>query len=123
MIITIQLSKFYDWEPAETPPSVEEIKSLRAKPGQNGEWLKRIEKAAPGGQTETYVNLPETEIQDCMAQFERNGNNKTRAKVVAWYIEEKIMPHHADISKAFLSAQVEGEPAVQAYLNKYFAVG
>lgn len=116
MIIVIDVEAFYDWIPTTEKPSEADVLALKYKPSDNGKWLKKtvVEK-----QTHTYVSLPEEQIQDCMAGFERRGAPKSRARTVAWYLEEITMPHNAHPDH-FLKITVHDEPEVEAYLNKYF---
>jgi hypothetical protein len=116
MMITIDVEKYYDWEPMEGEPSAEDRLALKAKVGQDGKWLKKVVKE---NQSYTQVNLPDQEIDYCMAHFERIGSPKSREKVVAWYLEEKVMPHHAHPDH-FMKVTVHDEPEVEAFLNKYF---
>lgn len=116
MHIVIDVAAYYDWEPMEGDPSQADILGLKAKPAENGKWLKKVlVKAA----THTTINMPESEIQDCMAHFARIGAPKSRARTVAWYLEEKVMPHHSHPDH-FLKIQCHDEPEVEAVLNKYF---
>lgn len=121
MTIVIGLKKYYDWDPTDTRPADAEFTALKAKVGQDGKYLKRVKKDAPGGKTETLITIPESEIENCMAHFARIGSPKTRAKVVAWYLEEKTMPHHASVED-YISIDVDGEPDVAKFLSKYFEI-
>ncbi len=117
MYIIITLSAYYDWEQHNNAqPTQEDITALRAKPTQDGKWLKKVTKQK---NTYTEINLPEAEIADCMAHFERLGMPKSREKVVAWYLGEKIMPHHAH-EDHWLKISVHDEPKIEAYLNRIF---
>jgi hypothetical protein len=118
MQIIIDVEKHYDWDeyPEGQFPSEEEILALKAKPSEKGKWLKRVVKDV---ETFTTVNLPEQEIQNCFDHFTRIGAPKSRAKVVAWYLEEKVMPHHAHPDH-FVKFTVEHEPEIEAFLNTYF---
>lgn len=116
MTIIVNLSKYFDWVKTESKPSEADFQALKAKVGQTGEYLLREIMTGP---TYTQVNLNEVEIQDCMAHFARIGSPKSRAKTVAWYLEEKVMPHHAAVEH-YTSIQVEGEPEVEKFLNRYF---
>ncbi len=116
MHIVIDVAAYYDWEPMEGTPEEADILALRAKPTQNGEWLKKVlvEK-----ESHTTINMPESAIQDCMEHFARTGAPKSRARTVAWYLEEKVMPHHAHPDH-FIKISVHDEPEVEKALNKYF---
>lgn len=119
MHIIVDLEGYYDWEPqaeGEPAPTEADVIALLFKPGQNGKWLKKVTKAQD---THTEIRLPEAEIQDCLAHFARVGTPKTRAKLVAWYLDEKIMPHHAS-TEHIVDVHVEGEPEVEAFLRSYF---
>jgi hypothetical protein len=118
MLITIGLSSYYDWEPTDEAPTQADIMALKAKPGSNGKWLKKAVKSAS---THTTINLPEAEIQNCMAHFERIGLPRTRERTVAFYIEEKTMPHHAHPDH-WESIEVHDEPEVEAFLKNYFGL-
>lgn len=116
MQIVINISAYYDWENTTDVPAQEDLLALRYKPGQDGKWLKKVVKAKD---THTEISLPEAEIYDCMAHFERVGMPRTRARVVAWYLEEKVMPHHAHPDH-WIKVSVHDEPDIEKALNKYF---
>ncbi len=116
MLITIDLAAYYDWEPMTGTANEADIMALRAKPGQDGKWLKKVVKET---ETHTTISLHEAEIQDCMAHFEKVGSPKTRAQTVLWYLTEKVMPHHAHPDH-WVHISVHDEPAVESFLNKYF---
>src|SRR6266852_420302 len=116
MLIIVDLSAFYDWEPTDRIPTDAEVSALRAKPGHNGKWLERVVKQTP---THTTISLHESEIENCVAHFERVGAPKTREKVVAWYLEEKVMPHHAHPDH-WTNISVHEEPGVEKFLRRYF---
>lgn len=121
MQIQIKLDHFYDWEPHPEPAMItqEDIELKRVKQNHSGTWLRKIVKEAD---THTDISLAEQEIKDCLDHFIRiGGTYQKRHQVVAWYLADKILPHHAhpDHIKAIT---VEGEPDVQAYLEAYFEV-
>jgi hypothetical protein len=116
MLITVDVSAFYDWEPHDGVPSEEDLLALRAKPSQDGKSLKRVLKHAD---TQTQIGLPEAEIRNLMAHFERTGAPKSRERVVAFYLEDKVMPHHAHPDH-WTGISVHDEPDVEAYLRNYF---
>ena len=116
MLIVINVNSYYDWEDMEGQPTQEDILALRAKPSQSGKWLKKVVKTKD---THTEINLPETQIKTCVEHFERIGAPKSRNKVVAWFLEEKIAPHHAHPDN-FTSIQVHGDPGLENFLNTYF---
>ncbi len=116
MYIVITLSAHYDWEIHNGQPTQEDITALRFKPTQDGKWLKKVTKTK---QTYTEINLPEAEIADCMAHFERTGMPKTRERVVAWFLGEKVMPHHAH-EDHWIKISVHDEPKIEAFLNRTF---
>src|SRR5258708_1087427 len=121
MHIVVDLAGYYDWQPlsAGVEPTEADITALRVKPTLDGKWLMKITVDEP---THTTISLPEVEIEDCMAHFERQGVARTRAQVVAWYLAEKVMPHHAHPDH-FESIHVDGEPEVEKFLNQYFQTG
>lgn len=116
MLITIKLSSYYDWTPMEGVPSDAEISGLKVKPSQGGSWLKRVVVDKP---TYTQIGIPESEIANCIDYFERIGAPKTRARVIAWYLEDKIMPHHAHPSH-WSSIQVHDDLEMEKALLTYF---
>lgn len=116
MYISIDLEAYYDWAPSDSLPTKEDVLALQAKPAQDGKWLKKIIIQQP---THTDINLPESEIQSCLAHFERIGAPKTRQRLIAWYLEEKVMPHHAHTNH-FVKVNVHDEPEIEAFLNTYF---
>lgn len=116
MNIVIYVKKHYDWVPLNEKPADADILALKAKPSQDGKWLKKVVKDK---ETFTEINLPEEEIKNCMEHFERTGIPKTRPQTVLWYITEKVMAHHAH-PEDFTKIEVHKEPEVEAYLNKYF---
>lgn len=120
MNIMIFVNKYFDWEPIDKNqvPSQEDVLAMKYKPAMDGSWLKKIEKQQ---ETYTQINLPESEIQDCFAHFERIGRPKSRERLVAWYLEEQIMAHHAPIS-SWTNIEVAGEPEVESFLKTYFEV-
>ena len=116
MLITVDLAASYDWEPSSEPADPADVLALRAKPGIDGTSLRRVTKPGP---THTSIGLPETELANLDAHFERVGAPKTRERIVAWMLEEKIMPHHAHPSD-WRHIAVHEEPAVESFLNLYF---
>lgn len=119
MHIIVDLKGYYDWVPqpeGEAAPTEADLLALRYKSSQDGKFLKKVSLA---GDTHTEIRMPEAEIQDCLAHYERVGMGKTRAKLVAWYLEEKIMPHHAH-PDCIVDVHVEGEPDVEAFLRAFF---
>jgi hypothetical protein len=116
MQIVIELTAHYDWEPMDGQASQADIMALRAKPSQDGKWLKKVTKNIL---THTAINLQEAEIENCMKHFARIGLPKTRARTIAWYLEEKVMPHHA-ASEHWTKISVHDEPAIETFLNKHF---
>lgn len=116
MIITIDVGSYYDWEPMEGKPSDADVLALKVKPADNGGWLQKVVRE---GATYTSVGMPEDEINNVMAHFERIGAPKSRERVVAWYLEEKISPHHAHTDH-WTKISVHCEPEVEAFLNKHF---
>lgn len=119
MNIVIDVAAYYDWEPMASAPAEGDVLALKAKAADNGKWLKKVLKESA---THTVVSMPESEILDCMAHFARRGAPKTRARTVAWYLEEVVMPHHSH-PEHFTKIVVHDEPEVEEYLNKYFDTG
>lgn len=119
MLIVIELTAHYDWEPMDGQANQADVMALRAKPAQDGKWLKKVTKNVL---THTEINLQEAEIKNCMDHFARIGLPKSRERTVAWYLEEKVMPHHA-ATEHWTKINVHDEPAMEAYLNKHFDLG
>ena len=116
MHIVVNVARFYDWVPEAEQPSEEDIEKRLVKPDAAGKYMRRIVVDAP---SHTDVNLPEAEIADCMAHFERVEMPKDRGELVAWYLSDKVMPAHAPRA-AWTSIEIHGEPEVEAYLNQAF---
>lgn len=116
MYIVVELTGYYEWESMDTTPPKEDIMALRAKPGQDGKWLKKVQKEKD---TYTEINLPEASVKNYMEHSDRIGMPKTRERVVAMFIEERIMTHHAHQDN-WVKISVHDDPKVEAYLNKYF---
>lgn len=126
MLIAINVNAYYDWEPvpddevallrADAEKLQAELLGLRLKPALNGGLLRKVIVEEP---SQTTVSLPEAEIVDCMAHFARIGSPKSRAQLVAWYLTEKVMPHHAHASH-FSNIGVADEPEVEKFLNVFF---
>ena len=97
MNIIINLKAYFDWESMDDMhiPSEEEMLALKYKPGSDGKILKKVRKEVI---THNLTSLPESEIQSVMEHFERVGAPKSRNRVIAWYLEEKIFPHHFQLS-------------------------
>jgi hypothetical protein len=121
MQIVVQVSGFTDWVPVKDQkftPSDEDLLALKFKQSADGKWLAKTLIDTP---SETAVSLPPQEIQDCFEHFERVGTPKSRDHVVAWYLEEKVMPHNAP-PECWVSIQVEGEPDLQTFLANRFGL-
>lgn len=122
MRISIDVKGYYDW--AQLPvdaaePTEADIKALRVKPSHMGGWLMKIKVAKP---SHTDVSIPESQITEIMEHHERAGAPKRRGAVVAWFLEEKVMPHHSHVDD-FEKISVHDEPEVEAFLNSYFEIG
>jgi hypothetical protein len=122
MRVIIDVKAHYDWlplPPDAAAPSDADVKALRVKPSHSGGWLMKVRKERD---THTEIVIPEAQIQDLMEHYERIGSPKRRGAVVAWLLEEKVMPHHAH-GDDFVKCTVEGEPDVETFLNQYFELG
>lgn len=129
MLIHIDVAAYYDWEevPAAEAESLRkdeaklsaEFTALRMKSSQNGGILRKVLVEQP---STTTIGMPESEIAYCTEHFERVGSPKSRGQLVAWYLAEKTMPHHAHASH-FRKIIVESEPDVEKFLNSYFSTG
>ncbi len=120
MQITVQITGYFDWVPAapEDEPTEAEILRMDYKQDAGGDWLKKvlIDEA-----TETQISIPESQITTLLEHFERVGTPKTREQTYAWFIEEKIMPHHAPMP-LWTYMLVQSEPETEAFLNQRFGL-
>lgn len=116
MRLIVNVARWFDWVSEPTQPSDEDIAKRVVKPDAAGRWMRRIVIDTP---SHTEVTLPESELADCQAHFERVEMPKDRGEVAAWYLADKVMPAQAP-RDAWLSIEVHGEPEVEAYLNAVF---
>lgn len=121
MNIVIHLKGHYDWEPAPKTIAGELLKLIGlgkppkgAKLAADGTVLTRVVREK---ETHTIIGLQESEIVNLSEHFERKDTPKTRAQVVAWYIEHVVMPHHAQRSD-WLRIEVEEDKRMEHVLNK-----
>lgn len=122
MRISIDVSGHYDWVPLPadaSEPTEADVKALLVKPHHAGGWLMKVK---VDRDTHTDISIPESQIADLMEHHERQGAPKRRSAVVAWLLEEKVMPHHAHVDH-FVKVHVQDEPEVEAFLNSYFETG
>ena len=119
MHIIAHVARWFDWVPESEQPSDEDIAQRRVKPDQAGKWTRRVLIDAP---SHVKVNLPEAEIVDCQAHFERVERPKDRAELVRWYLADTLLPLHAP-RDAWRSIEVPGEPEVEAYVNQVLKLG
>lgn len=119
MHIQIDVGEFFDWEPYDGTPTEDEIKALLVKPASNGGWLEKVVVEQP---SHTAININDAEIKDCQDAFARKGRVWSRARVVAWYLEEQVMQHHAP-QTAWTNIHVLDEPEVEAELKRFFNIG
>lgn len=122
MRISIDVKAHYDWDPlppGTEEPTEEDMKALRVKPHHAGGWLMKVRRERV---TNTDIGIPEDQIQNLMDHYERQGTTKRRETVVAWLLEEKVMPHHAHPND-FVKISVHDEPEVEKFLNNYFNLG
>jgi hypothetical protein len=117
MNIRIFLKAYFDWQPYGVLPPKKELElaaaGLKAKQDTEGKWLVRTVRLR---ETHTDICIPEAQITSLQAHWDRLGRPKSRAKTVAWYIEEVVMPHHS-ANEHWLRITVDGEPKVEAFLN------
>lgn len=115
MLITIDVSSYYEWDPAPEgyTPTEEETLGLLYKPSSNGGWLK---KTLIEDETHTAINIPETEFIDAEESAQRLGRTFNRTMHVATLLDQHVMKHHAP-SHAFLKISVHDDPAMEAALN------
>lgn len=128
MHIVLDVSSYFEWEPLneaevaalkEDKPKLDaDLQALRLKYALNGDLLRKVLIEAP---SQTFVDMPEAQIVDCMEHFKRVGSPKSRAQTAAWYLSEKTMPHNAHAGH-ITRIEVEQEPEVEKFLNSYFSI-
>jgi hypothetical protein len=119
MLIVIHTKAYYDWE--KYPNITEEEKTgSSVKLSHDGTWLRKVQLDKA---TTVTVNLPESEIVDVQAHFERKGEvwPRTREQVVAWYLATKTLTHCAHPDN-FTDISVLGEPEIEKALKEFFKV-
>jgi hypothetical protein len=130
MHIIVRHSAFYDWEAMRGTPVDAQIEGLVAKQGEDGRWLRRVERVCPEGRDYTTVLLPEGEIGNLLEHCGRGHllpgatgpvSLQTRGDVAAWYLERVTMPHCAPRA-SFTGIEVHDDPAVQDHLRNYFSL-
>lgn len=102
MIITLDVTHYHDWiaaPPEALPPTDKDIKARRVKQDVGGKWLMRVSLSAKEmtDKDTTYltISIPEPQIQKLYAHYERLDKYKTRDRLVVFYVEESVLPHHA----------------------------
>jgi len=102
----ISVCRWHDWQPVDKAdgPSVTSA---------SGETLGRTTIDEP---SVVSVGMPEVEVTDCMAHFSSKGNEKTREAVIAWYLEDVVLPGHAPM--AAVTGVTSDEPDVADYLTQ-----
>ena len=118
MQITIDVSEYFDWEdgPEDYTPTEEEVLGMKYKASVDGTWLRKI---TVKDTSQTFISIPESQIDVLFNHAEFIGAPKTRKQIIAQFIEEKVMPGQAEQS-CWTNISVDGDPELEAYLNMRF---
>lgn len=113
--IFIRVGKWHDWAVTEDVTE-EEVAAGLVRQNVSGDYTKKV---IVESESVTEIGLPESEVEDCMEHFDRVDKPKSREQVVAWYVEEQVMPYHARMED-WLDIAVPEEPELEAYLKRRF---
>lgn len=145
MQVVLHVNGYYDWEPIPSDVKVtdEDIEAMRVKPGQNGEWLMKVEKSEEV-RTQTLITIPEEELFVALVAEMTRGDKQplTRAQAAFRYVARFHLDHnthpdwidevevHADplttVASAAGDAELEAnsyEAKLRAYLATHVAAG